>query len=363
MIPENKAKNLKNKQIVVGLSGGVDSAVAALLLQEAGAQVQAVFMKNWVDDDSEAGCHDKQDLIAAAAVAEALQLPFEVVNFAEHYRQQVFLPFLQELRDGRTPNPDVLCNSYIKFQAFHDYAKQQGAAAMASGHYARNGLNAEGWCLYKAEDSVKDQTYFLHRLNAEQLAYSIFPLGALYKTKVREKARAAGLFNWQRKDSTGICFIGERDFDSFIVRYLPETPGEMQDENGQVVGTHRGLQFYTIGQRRGLNLGGGAPWFVASKNAPQNILQVVQGEHHSLLYRREVKITETHWIHGTPPPANLVYTARLRHRQQPATCTLTAIDATGATILFAEEQRAAAAGQYAVIYDGNLCLGGGVIAI
>lgn len=373
MIPENTI-NVKGKTIVVALSGGVDSSVAALQLRQAGAQVQAVFMKNWADDDTEAACHDKADLIAAAAAAEAMSLPFEVVNFADEYRRQVFEPFLEELRRGRTPNPDVLCNSEIKFAAFHRFAADMGAEAVATGHYARSAKAPGGeseapeeWRLYKAEDSVKDQTYFLHRLSAAQLAYSLFPLGASYKAEVRQRARAAALGNWQRKDSTGICFIGERDFDSFIARYLPPAPGEMQDERGRVVGEHRGLQFYTIGQRRGLGVGGargqsGEAWFVAAKEPRENVLRVVQGEHHPLLYARRVQVEHAHWIAGAPPPPQWVYAARLRHRQPPASCTLSEVGADTATIVFAEPQRAAAPGQFAVIYDGDLCLGGGVIA-
>ena len=349
--------------VVVALSGGVDSSVAAWRLRQAGARVHAVFMKNWADDDEEAACHDKEDLISAAAAAEALSLPFDVVNFADEYRRRVFEPFLAELRRGRTPNPDVLCNSEIKFAAFHRFAAEQGAEAVATGHYARIAQAPEGWRLYKAEDSAKDQTYFLHRLRAAQLAYSLFPLGEHYKTEVRQMARAAALGNWQRKDSTGICFIGERDFDSFIARYLPPAPGEMQDESGRVIGEHRGLQFYTIGQRRGLGVGGaGEAWFVAAKEPAHNVLRVVQGEHHPLLYARRVQVEDAQWIAGTPPPARWVYAARLRHRQPPASCTLAEVGGDTATIVFAEPQRAAAPGQFAVIYDGDLCLGGGVIS-
>ena len=364
MIPENEIK-VKGRRVTVALSGGVDSAVAALQLVQAGARVRAVFMQNWRDGDDTAACHDKDDLIAAAAAAEALGLPFEVADFADAYRERVFAPFLEELRRGRTPNPDVLCNSEIKFAAFCDYAAAAGADAVATGHYARSAqpADAEGWNLYKAEDSAKDQTYFLHRLHRRQLAFALFPLGGRHKAQVRAAARRAGLGNWQRKDSTGICFIGERKFDDFIANYLPPAPGEMRDENDRLLGEHRGLQFYTIGQRRGLGIGGGgAPWFVAAKEPQRNILRVVQGEGHPLLFTRRVQVENAHWIAGAPPPPRWVYAARLRHRQTPASCTLSAVSADAATIEFAEPQRASAPGQYAVIYDGDLCLGGGVIA-
>ena len=346
---------------MVGLSGGVDSAAAAFLLKRAGAEVEAVFMKNWQDDD-EAGCHDRQDMITAAAVAESLALPFSVVNFADTYRQQVFEPFLHELRQGKTPNPDVLCNQRVKFSVFHSYASRRGADAVATGHYARRVVTENSCQLYKAEDTVKDQTYFLHRLSSEQLRYSHFPIGKYHKNEVRALARRGGLSNWQRKDSTGICFIGARRFNDFIVRYLPPVPGSIQDERGRELGQHQGLHFYTIGQRRGVGLGGrGAPWFVAGKRPEQNVLLVVQGEHHPLLYRQQVQIDRVHWIGGTPPPPHWVYSARLRHRHPPASCTLSAVNAETATIEFAEPQRAVTPGQYAVIYDGDLCLGGGVI--
>lgn len=366
MIPEIPL-NVKDKTIVVGLSGGVDSTVAALLLQKAGAHVCAVFMKNWADNDDAAGCHDKHDLIAAAAAAEALRLPFAVANFAEVYKKQVFAPFLCELAAGRTPNPDVLCNSEIKFRVFCDYARARGADAVATGHYARAAMTSEGWRLFRAEDSAKDQSYFLHRLTESRLATVLFPIGGLHKADVRRLAREAGLANWRRRDSTGICFIGERDFDDFIARYLPEQPGDMQDENGRVVGRHRGLQFYTIGQRRGLGIGGtrgaaaGEAWFVAEKQVDGNILQVVRGDNHPKLFCRGLTLGDARWVAGAPPPTRWVYAARLRHRHAPAACVLTEAEGEFATVRFAEPQRAAAPGQYAVLYDGDVCLGGGVI--
>jgi tRNA-specific 2-thiouridylase len=319
-------------------------------------------MKNWEDDDTDAGCHDKADLMAAAAAADVLGIELEVVNFAAEYKQKVFAPFLQSLRHGLTPNPDVLCNSEIKFEAFRNKVATMGANTVATGHYAQvRQLNGE-WQLLKGEDAAKDQSYFLHRLNAEQLTAVNFPLGDWHKADVRVAAREAGLDNWARKDSTGICFVGERRFNDFLARYLPPAPGPMQTPAGEIIGEHRGLAFYTIGQRQGLGIGGeGSPWFVIAKRPHQNALVVAQGESHSLLYNKRVTIANAHWIAGNPPPPNWVFAARLRHRQDPASCTLLQVDDNGAEIAFAEPQRAVAPGQYAVLYDGNVCLGGGEI--
>lgn len=348
--------------VAVALSGGVDSAAAAHLLQRAGAKVFAVFMKNWEDDDDDSGCADKDDLFAAAAAADALGIELEVANFAAEYKKRVFAPFLRELREGRTPNPDVHCNSEIKFSAFRRRAKERGAHLIATGHYARaREMNGE-WQLLKGEDSAKDQSYFLHRLTREQLADSIFPLGEKLKTDVRAEARAAGLGNWNRRESMGICFIGARRFESFLQKYIPQTPGEIRAPEGKVLGAHRGLAFYTIGQRRGLRIGGGGDaWFVAAKLPRENALIVAQGAHHPLLYSARARIKNAHWIAGHPPPIGRVYEARLRHRHSPASCVLSRADESGGEIVFAEAQRAAAPGQFAVVYDGNVCLGGGAI--
>ena len=360
-------------RVTAGLSGGVDSAVAALLLQRAGARVSAVFMRNWRDDDEAAACHDKADFHAAAAVADALGIDLEVADFAAEYRQRVFAPFLQSLRAGATPNPDVLCNAEIKFDAFRRFAEKNGADFVATGHYARirRGLGdasesaapEKNIALLKGEDSAKDQSYFLHRLTRPQLARAIFPLGGMMKTETRQLARAAGLPNWNRKDSVGICFIGERPFREFLGRFISPNPGPMVDaDSGKRVGTHDGLAFYTPGQRKGLGIGGpGGGWFVAGKNPAENILEVVCGGDHSRLYSGRVLAGEAHWISGAAPKTNWVYASRLRHGQVPASCTLTEADDFGMEIIFAEPQRAPSPGQYAVVYDGNVCLGGGVI--
>ena len=324
--------------------------------------MSAVFMKNWEDDDTAAACHDKDDLMSAAAAAEALGLDLHVANFAAEYKERVFAPFLRALRAGRTPNPDVLCNSEIKFGAFRRYAKEAGAQFAATGHYARIEKTGGAPRLLKGEDSAKDQSYFLHRLSAAQLSDVIFPLGGWHKADVRAAARAAGLGNWSRKDSAGICFIGARRFAAFLQNYIPPEPGGILTPEGARVGGHCGLPFYTIGQRRGLKIGGGGgPWFVAGKRRRGNILLVARGGH-PLLYSVRVKIKDARWISGAPPRANWVFSARLRHRQPPASCTLTRADEETAEIIFAEPQWAAAPGQYAVIYDGNVCLGGGEIA-
>lgn len=351
---------LAGRKVAVALSGGVDSAVAALLLKEAGAEVSAVFMKNWEDDDVEAGCHDKADMLAAAAAASALDIPLDVANFAAEYKRRVFEPFLDSLRRGLTPNPDVLCNSEIKFEIFRRHAQEAGAEKIATGHYARISEESGALRLLKGEDSAKDQSYFLHRLSAEQLSDAVFPLGRRHKPDVRAVARAAGLGNWDRRESMGICFIGQRDFSSFLRNYIEESPGPMRDPEGNVVGEHRGLPFYTIGQRRGLDLGGG-PWFVAAKDLGDNAL-IVAPERHPILCAGVVRIENPRWLSGSPPPCRRVFAARLRHRQQPASCTLTFAGQDRADIAFAVPQWAPAPGQYAVIYDGDACLGGGEIA-
>lgn len=351
-----------SKQVVVALSGGVDSAVAAWLLKRDGFAVRAVFMHNWEDDEH---CPAREAAAAAAAAAEVIGVDLEMMNFAADYKRRVFAGFLRELRRGRTPNPDVWCNSEIKFGAFLDaVVRQTPEAKIATGHYARIRVHPGGGAreLLRGEDSAKDQSYFLYRLNQAQLAKTLFPLGGMTKAEVRRTARAAGLPNAERPDSTGICFVGERDFRAFARRYLPRNPGPIQTPQGEVVGEHDGVAFYTIGQRHGLGLGGeGRPWFVADKKIKENILIVVRGADDPLLFRARVAVADAHWIAGKPPNAEWVYAARIRHRQTPASCTLTEVSATGAEIAFAAPQAAAAPGQSAVVYDGNVCLGGGII--
>jgi tRNA-specific 2-thiouridylase len=355
-------------KVVVGLSGGVDSAVAALLLKRAGYEVIGLFMKNWEGDDTDEYCSSRQDLVDAAAVADVIGIDFEAVNFSAEYRERVFAEFLREYQAGRTPNPDVLCNSEIKFKAFLDHALALGADHIATGHYAQVREFLGEWQLLKAEDGTKDQSYFLHRLNQAQLSKTLFPLGHLYKRDVRRMAEEAGLPNHARKDSTGICFIGERPFREFLARYLPRQPGEIRVfGTDRVIGQHEGLMYYTLGQREGLGIGGvkGAPeepWFVAAKDMTQNILFVVQGHAHPALLSDDLVAQNLSWVSGRAPHTRWVYAAKTRYRQPDAACQIEQVDANGCRIEFAAPQWAVTPGQSVVVYESRVCLGGGVIA-
>ncbi|MBK6615165.1 tRNA 2-thiouridine(34) synthase MnmA [Ottowia sp.] len=363
-------------RVVVGLSGGVDSAVTAHLLKQQGHEVVGIFMKNWEDDDDDAYCSSRQDFLDAAAVADVLGIEIEHVNFAAEYKDRVFAEFLREYSAGRTPNPDVLCNAEIKFKAFLDHAVRLGAEKIATGHYARVRFNAatQRHELLKGLDPAKDQSYFLHRLNQAQLARTLFPVGELRKTEVRRLAAEIGLPNARKKDSTGICFIGERPFREFLNRYLQTKPGPIKDARGRTIGQHVGLSFYTLGQRQGLGIGGikdkgtargggdHAPWFVARKDMATNTLWAVQGHDHPWLLSRALVAGDAAWTAGAPPPPGAL-AAKTRYRQQDAGCVLSASDASGQFRLrFGEAQWAVTPGQSAVLYDGEVCLGGGVIA-
>jgi tRNA-specific 2-thiouridylase len=354
-------------RIVVGLSGGVDSSVAALLLIEQGYDVHAVFMKNWDDAQDTGYCAAAEDLEDARAVCETLGIPLHRVNFTAEYRDRVFRYFLDEHHAGRTPNPDVLCNTEIKFKAFLDHARRLGADRIATGHYARCEERDGRRLLLKGCDPGKDQSYFLHGLNQTQLAGALFPVGGLRKRQVRERAAAAGLITHDKKDSTGICFIGERRFRDFLNRYLPARPGPIQTPDGERLGEHAGLMFHTIGQRQGLGIGGrragsGEPWYVAEKDLERNTLIVVQGRDHPALFHRRLRAAQPHWIAGEPPPTPLPCQAKIRYRQPDQDCVLETLDATGLTACFAEPQRAIAPGQSVVFYQDEVCLGGGIIA-
>ena len=358
--------NLQPRRIVVGMSGGVDSSVAALLLKQQGYDVIGLFMKNWEDDDDDEYCSSRQDLIDAVSVADVIGIPIEAVNFSAEYKDRVFNYFLREYEAGRTPNPDILCNSEIKFKAFLEHAVSLGADSMATGHYAQVREVDGSYQLLKASDESKDQSYFLHRLNQAQLSKSLFPLGTLLKSKIREIARQHGLPNYAKKDSTGICFIGERPFREFLNRYLPNQPGEMRTPEGQVVGEHVGLSFYTLGQRQGLGIGGaknssGEPWFVASKDMANNRLIVVQGHDHPALLTHHLDATELHWISGHAPDITRPYAAKTRYRQADAACTMTALSHADGRFAFAAAQWAVTPGQSVVVYNDRICLGGGVI--
>jgi tRNA-specific 2-thiouridylase len=349
-------------KIVVGMSGGVDSSVAALLLKRAGHDVTGLFMKNWEDDDDDAYCSTRQDLVDAAAAAEVIGIELDAVNFSAEYKDRVFAEFLREYSAGRTPNPDVLCNAEIKFRAFLDHAMRLGAARIATGHYARVEMKDEKYRLLRGSDASKDQSYFLHRLTQEQLSRVLFPIGAMHKTAVRRLAQEAGLPNHAKKDSTGICFIGERPFREFLKRYLPNAPGAIVDENGKALGEHIGLAFYTIGQRKGIGIGGaGEAWYVAGKRLEANELVVVQGHDHPLLLKQSLSGEAASWISGAAPAADSRHTAKTRYRQADAACHLERVLESEIRVDFATPQWAVTPGQSVVLYDGEACLGGAII--
>jgi tRNA-specific 2-thiouridylase len=364
---------MKPQRVVVGLSGGVDSAVTAHLLKSQGHEVIGIFMKNWEDDDDSEYCSSNIDFVDAAAVADVLGIEIEHVNFAADYKDRVFAEFLREYEAGRTPNPDVLCNAEIKFKAFLDHAMRLGAAKIATGHYARVRERHGAFELLKGLDPLKDQSYFLHRLTQPQLSKTLFPVGELPKTEVRRIAAEIGLPNAKKKDSTGICFIGERPFREFLNRYLANTPGPIKDDRGRTIGEHVGLSFYTLGQRKGIGIGGlkergaprgageHAPWFVARKDMPSNTLYVVQGHDHAWLLSHRLSADDTSWIAGHTPAIGPL-AAKTRYRQQDADCMFTDEAAGAFGLRFEQGQWAVTPGQSAVLYNDEICLGGGVIA-
>ena len=358
-------------RVVVGLSGGVDSAVSAWLLKQQGFDVVGLFMKNWEDDDDDEHCTSRQDFLDAASVADRIGIEIEHVNFAAEYKDRVFAEFLREYAAGRTPNPDVLCNAEIKFKAFLDHAVRLGADRIATGHYARVRERGGHHELLKGLDATKDQSYFLHRLTQAQLGKTLFPVGELPKAEVRRIAAQIGLAVADKKDSTGICFIGERPFREFLARYLANTPGPIKDERGRTIGEHVGLSFYTLGQRKGIGIGGlktsaaaggeHAPWFAAQKLMASNTLVVVQGHDHPWLQSLALEAGQASWIAGVAPGAG-VLSAKTRYRQQDAACRLLP-GSNGSFVLdFDMPQWAVTPGQSAVVYDGEVCLGGGFIA-
>ena len=367
---------MKPRRVVVGVSGGVDSAVTAWLLKRQGHEVVGIFMKNWDDDDDSEYCSSNVDFVDAAAVADVIGIELEHVNFAADYKDRVFAEFLREYQAGRTPNPDVLCNAEIKLKAFLDHAMRLGAERIATGHYARVREREGQFELLKGMDPGKDQSYFLHRLNQAQLSRTWFPVGELHKTQVRQIADQIGLPNARKKDSTGICFIGERPFRDFLSRYISHEPGPIKDDRGRTIGRHVGLSFYTLGQRQGLGIGGvrekGAqrgggehqPWFVARKDMAHNTLTVVQGHDHPWLLSPALRAQDISWVAGQAPagPYPRAMAAKTRYRQADAPCQLAICDETGLLLRFDQDQWAVTPGQSAVLYDGDVCLGGGVIA-
>jgi tRNA-specific 2-thiouridylase len=351
--------------VVIGMSGGVDSSVAAWILKQQGYNVIGLFMKNWEDDDNSEYCSSRQDWLDVVSVADLIGIDVEAVNFASEYKDRVFAEFLREYSAGRTPNPDVLCNAEIKFKAFLDHAMSLGAEAIATGHYAKTTRVGEEVHLLKAIDETKDQSYFLYRLNQQQLKHVIFPLGGIRKTVIREIAQKIGLPNAAKKDSTGICFIGERPFREFLNRYLPNKPGPIKTEDGKTVGEHVGLAFYTLGQRKGIGMGGskdgtGDPWFVAKKDIQTNTLYIVQGHDHPWLLNPLLSASQISWTSDFAPALGS-YTAKTRYRQVDAPCQLSALTKDLFTLNFDEAQWAVTPGQSAVIYSGDRCLGGGII--
>ena len=365
---------MARKKVVIGLSGGVDSSVSAALLKQQGYDVIGLFMKNWEDDDDDAYCSTRQDWIDAVSVADVLGIDIEAVNFAAEYKDRVFAEFLREYQAGRTPNPDVLCNAEIKFKAFLDHAMRLGADLIATGHYARvrESATAPGsFELLKALDHSKDQSYFLHRLNQTQLSKTLFPLGEIHKTEVRRIAEQLGLPNAKKKDSTGICFIGERPFREFLNRYLSYQPGPMKTADGEIVGEHVGLSFYTLGQRKGIGIGGlkahqhadgsSHAWYVARKDIPNNTLFVVQGHDHPWLLSPALEADQLSWVAGETPAAGDLL-AKTRYRQADVSGAFRMTDTNKMVLDFKQQQWAVTPGQSAVLYRNEVCLGGGIIS-
>ena len=351
--------------VIVGMSGGVDSSVAALLLKRTGVPIAGMFMQNWEEDDRRGACHADADRKDALAICATLGIPLHLRNFAAEYWDQVFAHFLDEHRAGRTPNPDVLCNREIKFRIFLDHARALGADAIATGHYARVDERGGRRRLLRARDAAKDQSYFLHALPQDALAATRFPVGELVKDDVRRIAREAGLATHAKKDSTGICFIGERDFRAFLADYIPARPGEIRTPEGARVGEHAGVFFYTLGQRGGLGIGGragssGDPWYVVGKDVRNNVLIAAQGNANAWLGSQRLVANGVNWIAGAAPAAEFRCTAKTRYRQADQTCVVR-VDGDSCDVVFDATQRAVTPGQSVVFYDGEVCLGGGVI--
>ncbi|ASK19423.1 MULTISPECIES: tRNA 2-thiouridine(34) synthase MnmA [unclassified Halomonas] len=356
----------ETQKVIVGMSGGVDSSVSALLLLQQGYEVEGLFMKNWDEDDGTEYCTAKEDLADAEAVCEKLGIKLHTANFASEYWDNVFEHFLAEYKAGRTPNPDILCNREIKFKVFLDYAEMLGADKIATGHYVRQGVRGGRPRLLKGVDSNKDQSYFLHAVPEAAIARTLFPVGELEKPVVRALAEQHDLITAKKKDSTGICFIGERRFRDFLQQYLPAQPGNIETPEGDVIGKHMGLMYYTLGQRQGLGIGGLAnysedPWYVVAKDLERNVLIVVQGKHHPLLFTNALATEAMDWVAGEPPAAQGRYTAKTRYRQSDCPCEIHTLPDGTVEVVFDDPQWAVTPGQSLVLYDGEICLGGGVI--
>jgi tRNA-specific 2-thiouridylase len=364
----NKPTSISAQKVIVGMSGGVDSSVAAYLLSEQGYLVEGLFMKNWEEDDGSEYCTAIEDLKDAQAVCDKLGIKLHTANFAAEYWDNVFEHFLKEYSAGRTPNPDVLCNREIKFKAFLEYATELGADLIATGHYVRKADNGDSTWLLKGFDNNKDQSYFLCEVNESCLHRSLFPVGELSKSEVRKQAAELGLITHDKKDSTGICFIGERKFTDFLQKYIPAQPGDIQTIDGETLGRHAGLMYYTYGQRQGLGIGGKkqfgeSPWYVVGKDMEKNILQVAQGNQNEYLLSSSLKASLPTWINSSAPVLPLRCTAKIRYRQEDQPCTVSQYDANHLRVDFDQPQRAVTPGQYIVLYDEERCLGGAIIEL
>ena len=356
----------KGARVIVGMSGGVDSSLSAWVLKQLGYRVEGLFMKNWEEDDGTEYCTALADLADARQVAESLGIPLHTANFSAEYWDRVFEHFLAEYRAGRTPNPDILCNREIKFRAFLDYALTLGADFIATGHYAQLLRRGTQTWLARGADQSKDQSYFLHAVSGSALARTLFPLGGMRKPEVRRLARQLGLITHDKKDSTGICFIGERRFRDFLKQYIPAQPGDIVTLEGEVIGRHEGLMYYTCGQRQGLGIGGLAdheevPWYVADKDLSRNALIVVQGGQHPRLLSRKLSVSQWQWVSGAPPATHFSCVAKGRYRQPDQRCDITLTQDGRGEVQFKDPQRAMTPGQSLVCYDGIVCLGGGII--
>ena len=357
---------MDNKKIMIGMSGGVDSSVAALRLLEQGHEVTGLFMKNWDEDDGSEYCTAKEDLADAQQVSDKLGIELKTVNFAAEYWDNVFEDFLSEYAAGRTPNPDILCNRELKFKAFLDYATELGADYIATGHYTQIAQQHNQFQLLRGLDNNKDQSYFLYTLGQTQLSRSLFPIGNMEKPAVRELAQKAGFINSRKKDSTGICFIGERKFKDFLQRYLPAQPGLMNTPEGETIGEHQGLMYYTLGQRQGLGIGGiksaaEEPWYVVEKDLKNNILVVAQGHDHTLMQSNTLNASQLSWVSGQAVSNSFRCTAKTRYRQKDQACQVTLIGDDHCLVQFDDPQRAVTPGQSVVFYNNEVCLGGGII--
>ena len=354
-----------NEPIIVGISGGVDSSVTALRLKEEGFDVECVFMKNWEGESDQ--CDAEQDYKDALSVCNSIGVPLRSTNFSDEYWKNVFKNFIDEYSKGRTPNPDILCNKEVKFKAFLNYAKDIGGVKIATGHYARIEEGGDSYQLLRGVDDDKDQTYFLYLLNQEMLSKSLFPIGGIEKKEVRKIAKKNGLLNHAKKDSTGICFIGEQKiFKDFLKKYIPKHPGIIKSVDGEICGEHEGLSYYTIGQRKGLGVGGGFgnnndPWYVSEKDLSSNTLIISQGSDHPSLYHKNLKADSLHWISGYAPSENDNLSAKIRYRQKDQACTITSLHGKSCDVKFLLPQFAVTPGQSIVFYDGEICLGGGII--